>query len=79
MRRLDTSSSYLLLRRVGLLPAILLIALVAAQVVRPKASALSIPLDTLTWTPIGPAPTVNGLTDYVEAASGRVAAACGKS
>src|SRR5258708_462179 len=34
----------------------------------------SIPLDALTWTPVGPAPTVNGPTDYIEPASGRIAA-----
>jgi photosystem II stability/assembly factor-like uncharacterized protein len=34
----------------------------------------SIPLDALTWTPLGPAPTVNGPTDYIEPASGRIAA-----
>ncbi len=34
----------------------------------------SIPLNPVTWTPIGPAPTVNGPTDYVEPASGRIAA-----
>ena len=34
----------------------------------------SIPLSSVTWTPIGPAPTVNGRTDYIENASGRIAA-----
>jgi len=29
-------------------------------------------LNVGTWTPIGPAPTVNGLTEYIEPASGRV-------
>jgi len=34
----------------------------------------SIPLNAVSWTPIGPAPTVNGNTDYIENASGRIAA-----
>ena len=36
--------------------------------------AQGIPLDPVTWTPIGPAPTVNGNTDYIENASGRMTA-----
>src|SRR5262245_28719475 len=32
----------------------------------------SIPLNPLSWTPIGPAPLVNGLTDYTENTSGRL-------
>jgi len=33
-----------------------------------------IPLDSRAWTPIGPAPALNVLTDYVEPTSGRVTA-----
>src|SRR5260370_33166180 len=34
----------------------------------------SIPLDPLTWTPVGPAPPGNGPTDYIQPASRRTAA-----
>ncbi len=34
----------------------------------------SISLDSVSWTPIGPAPTVNGFTNYTEPASGRITA-----
>jgi photosystem II stability/assembly factor-like uncharacterized protein len=49
-----------------------LIVLAVSQSAGPRATASSIALSADTWTPIGPAPTVNGLTDYLDAASGRV-------
>src|SRR5258708_40277768 len=59
--------------RVGLFAAaFVLIVLAGSQSAGPRATASSIALSADTWTPIGPAPTVNGLTDYLDAASGRV-------
>jgi photosystem II stability/assembly factor-like uncharacterized protein len=62
------------LRHVCVLIAVCLPIILESQSVRPNTTPSTISLNSLTWTPIGPAPTVNLLTDYVEAASGRVAA-----
>src|SRR5258708_34056927 len=59
--------------RVGLFAAaFVLIVLAGSHSAGPRTTASSIALSADTWTPIGPAPTVNGLTDYADAASGRV-------
>jgi photosystem II stability/assembly factor-like uncharacterized protein len=41
---------------------------------RAQDTSPAIPLNQLAWTAVGPAPTVNGLTNYIEPASGRIAA-----
>lgn len=51
-----------------------LLLLIATGSARAQIGPGSIPLNATTWTPIGPAPTVNGVTDYTEPASGRIAA-----
>src|SRR5262245_40652455 len=58
---------------VGLVIALWLPHVLSSQSARSTATP-ALRLNAGTWTPIGPAPTVNGLTDYTEPASGRVTA-----
>jgi hypothetical protein len=54
-----------------------LLAFTSGSLVWPQVSSNSIPLNAATWTPVGPAPAVNGRTTFVEDTSGRITAIAG--